>query len=125
MRKWPASTTTACDPSHARERGNGSASPLSILARYNRLMAASTDRLSGTFWLLYLYDVCDEILQDELRALLGAQPAGREPSFRQPTPDYVRFQKPPVIQYLEPLVLETGERFERQLHYYEYGVVSV
>ena len=92
---------------------------------YNRGMAPPTDRLSGTFWLLFLYDVCEEIRLEELRAILGAQPAGREPSFRRPTPEYVRFQKPPVIEYLEPLVLQTGERLQHQLHYYEYGVVSI
>lgn len=88
-------------------------------------MAASTDRLSGTFWLLFLYDVCEEIRLDDLRTILGAQPAGREPSFRQPAPEYVRFEKPPVIESLEPLQLESGERFAAQMHYYEYGVVSI
>src|SRR5580658_7464229 len=88
-------------------------------------MAASTDRLSGTFWLLFLYDVCEEIRLEELRGILGAQPAGREPSFRQPTPEYVRFEKPPVVEYLEPLPLESGERLQAQMHYYEYGVVSI
>ncbi len=88
-------------------------------------MAAGTDRLSGTFWLLFLYDVCEEIRLEELRAILGAQPAGREPSFRQPTPEYVRFEKPPVIESLEPVLLENGERLEAQMHYYEYGVVSI
>ena len=88
-------------------------------------MAASTDRLSGTFWLLFLYDVCEEIRLEELRGILGAQPAGREPSFRRPTPEYVRFEKPPVIEALEPLRLETGERLQAQMHYYEYGVVSI
>ncbi len=92
---------------------------------YNRVMAAPIDRLAGTFWLLFLYDVCEEIRLDELRAILGAQPAGREPSFRRPTPEYVRFEKPPVIEFLEPLQLETGERLQAQMHYYEYGVVSI
>src|SRR5580700_748260 len=88
-------------------------------------MAAPTDRLSGTFWLLFLYDVCEEIRLEELRTILGAQPAGREPSFRRPTPEYVRFEKPPVIESLEPLLLDTGERLQAQVHYYEYGVVSI
>ncbi len=73
----------------------------------------------------FLYDVCEEIRVEELRAILGARPAGREPRFRQPTPEYVRFQKPPVIEYLEPLLLESGERLQHQIHYYEYGVVSI
>jgi len=88
-------------------------------------MADAPDHLSGTFWILILYDVCEEIRLEELRAILGAQPPGREPSFRGPTPEYVRFQKPPVIEYLEPLRLESGERLQHQIHYYEYGVVSI
>ncbi|HVN04025.1 MAG TPA: hypothetical protein VMT86_06375 [Bryobacteraceae bacterium] len=89
------------------------------------MAAPRADCLSGTFWLLFLYDICEEIRLDQLRAILGAQPAGREPSFRQPAPEYVRFQKPPVIEYPEPLVLETGERLPQRVHYYEYGVVSI
>jgi hypothetical protein len=88
-------------------------------------MPAATDRLSGTFWMLFLYDVCEEIKLDQLRAILGAQPPGREPSFRRPTPDYVRFEKPPVIEFMEPLPIPTGERLQAQMHYYEYGVVSI
>ena len=88
-------------------------------------MAAPTDHLSGTFWSLFLYDVCEEIRLEELRGILGAQPAGREPSFRRPTPEYVRFEKPPVIESLEPLRLANGERLQAQMHYYEYGVVSI
>jgi len=88
-------------------------------------MAASTERLSGTFWLLFRYDVCEEIRLEQLRAILGAQPAGREPSFRRPTPEYVRFEKPPVVEYLDPLLLESRERLLAEMHYYEYGVVSI
>jgi hypothetical protein len=88
-------------------------------------MGALPDRLTGEFWMLFLYDVCEEIRLEELRAILGSQPAGRAPRFRHPTPEYVRFEKPPVIEYLEPLLLESGERLQHQVHYYEYGVVSI
>ncbi len=88
-------------------------------------MPTSTERLCGTFWLLFLYDVCEEIRLDDLRGILGAEPAGREPSFRQPAPEYVRFEKPPVIEALPPLELAGGERYDAHLHYYEYGVVSI
>jgi hypothetical protein len=88
-------------------------------------MGEPADPISGAFWILFLYDVCEAIRLDELRALLGAQPAGREPSFRHPMPEYVRFQKPPVVDYLEPLRLESGERLHGQINYYEYGVVSI
>jgi hypothetical protein len=81
--------------------------------------------LSGSFWILLLYDVCDEIRLDSLRKILGAPPAGREPTFRHPAPEYVRFERPPVVEVLEPLVLETGECLKGRLQYYEYGVVSI
>jgi len=88
-------------------------------------MGEPAEKLSGAFWILLLYDVCDQIQLDDLRALLGAEPAGRGPSFRHPMPEYVRFQKAPVVDYLEPLLLETGERLQGQINYYEYGVVSI
>jgi hypothetical protein len=37
----------------------------------------------------------------------------------------VRFEKPPVTESLDPLLLESGERLQAQMHYYEYGVVSI
>ncbi len=82
------------------------------------------DRLSGSFWILFLYDICEEIRLDALRALLGVEPR-REPIFRHPSPEYVRFERPPVVQRLEPIVLESGSRLQGELNYYEYGVVSI
>jgi hypothetical protein len=89
------------------------------------MVAASPNRLSGSFWILVLYDVCEEIDLDQIRALAGARIAGPEPRFRGPTPEYARFQKPPAIEFLEPLRLETGELLQHRIHYYEYGVVSI
>jgi hypothetical protein len=60
-----------------------------------------------------------------LRTLLKAPPARREPTFLHPAPEYVRFEKPPVIEPIDPFVLEGGERFDGRIVYYEYGVVSV
>jgi hypothetical protein len=76
--------------------------------------------LTGSFWILYLYDVSEEIQLDALRA----QPPGREPAFRHPAPEYVRFQKPPVIEPLEPIEIG-GEKLRGQIAWYDYGVVSV
>lgn len=82
--------------------------------------------LAGSFRMLFLYDVSEEIRLEELRKILSVPPAGaREPSFRHPAPEYVRFEKPPVIEPLEPILLETGERLEGRLNYYEYGVVGI
>jgi len=34
-------------------------------------------------------------------------------------------KRPPVVQRLEPIVLESGSRLQGELNYYEYGVVSI
>jgi len=80
--------------------------------------------LTGSLWILWLYDVCEEIDLDALRAILGVQ-AHREPGFRHPSPEYVRFERPPVVQQIEPIVLESGSQLRGELNYYEYGVVSI
>jgi hypothetical protein len=81
--------------------------------------------LRGTFWVLFLYDVSEEIRLEQLRGILGAGPAAREPSFSRPTPDYVRFQRPPVVESLAPIDLASGEHLEGRVKYYDFGVVSV
>ena len=40
-------------------------------------------------------------------------------------PGYVRYQRPPVVEPIGPLVLDSGERLEGQIKYYDYGVLSV
>ena len=51
--------------------------------------------LEGSLRAMLLHDVCEEIRLEELRAMLGARRAER--SFKHATPEYVRFEKPPVI----------------------------
>src|ERR1700722_8142609 len=82
-------------------------------------------RVRGSFRSLFLYDLCDEILLDELRKLLGTPGGGREPQFRHLAPDYVRFERPPVVETLAPVSLESGEQVRCIVNYYDYGVVSV
>ena len=82
-------------------------------------------QLKGSALVLMLYDVCEEIRLEELRRILGAQPAERSPSFKHPAPEYVRFERPPVVEPLERITLETGEQLEGRLKYYDYGVVCV
>src|ERR1035438_6283833 len=81
--------------------------------------------LRGSLWIFVLYDVADEIRLDQLSAIVGVEPVPRQPAFKHPAPDYVRFERPPVIQYLDPVVLETGELFQRRIKYFDYGVISV
>src|SRR5580658_6767962 len=80
--------------------------------------------LTGSVWILWMYDVCEEINLEALRKILGV-PQRREPSFRHLSPEYVRFERPPVVQRLDPMVLESGSRLEGELNYYEYGVISI
>ncbi len=81
--------------------------------------------LRGSFWVFVLYDVAEEIRLDTLRALLSAEKARPQPSFKHPAPEYVRFERPPVIEYPEPITIETGEQFEARIKYFDYGVASV
>jgi hypothetical protein len=67
--------------------------------------------------------VCEEIRLEELRQILGAR--RQEPSFKHATPEYVRFEKPPVVERLEPVTLGSGETLLPQIQYYDYGVISV
>jgi hypothetical protein len=81
--------------------------------------------LCGTFRILVLFDLSEEIRLDEVRKLIRAEPAVREPAFTRPAPEYVRFEQPPVIETLDPITLETGETLRRRIKYFDYGVVSV
>jgi len=82
-----------------------------------------TAPLCGSVLVLIQFDVCEEIRLDELRHILGARTA--DTSFKHLAPGYVRFQRPPVEEALEPLVLESGERLQGDIKYFDYGVISV
>jgi hypothetical protein len=80
--------------------------------------------LKGSVWIVWVYDVGEEIDLEAVRKILGVE-ARREPEFRHPSPEYVRFERPPVVERIEPLAIDGGGRLEGQLNYYEYGVVSI
>jgi len=80
--------------------------------------------LHGSVLVLIQFDVCEEIRLDQLRQIFGARTLA-QPSFKHPAPGYVRYQRPPVAEPIETLVLESGERLEGQIKYYDYGVLSV
>jgi hypothetical protein len=85
--------------------------------------ASAASPLRGSVLVLIQFDVCEEIRLDVLRNILGARTA--DATFKQKAPGYVRYQRPPVEETLEPLVLESGERLDGQIKYYDYGVVSL
>src|SRR4029077_20765989 len=78
--------------------------------------------LRGSVLVLIQFDVCEEIRLDELRKIFPARKA--EASFKK-APAYVRYQRTPVEETLEPLTLESGERLAGEIKYYDYGVVSL
>ena len=83
----------------------------------------SDKTLQGSVLVLIQFDVSEEIRLDLLRTIFGAR--RQEVSFKHPSPGYVRYQRPPVVERVEPLVLESGERLDAQIKYYDYGVLSV
>jgi len=86
-------------------------------------LAAAPSALKGSVLALILHDVGEEIRLEELRQILGAR--RQEPSFKHATPEYVRFEQPPVVERLEPITLPSGETLLPQIKYYDYGVISV
>lgn len=80
-------------------------------------------QLRGSISVLALYDVGDEIRLQDLPRLIGGQAVS--PWFKHTAPEYVRFERPPVIEQLEPITIPAGEQFEPTLQYYDYGVVSL
>ena len=80
--------------------------------------------IRGSVLALIQFDVCEEIKLDKLREIFSARTV-EQPNFKHPAPGYGRYQRPPVVEPIEPLVLESGERLDGQIKYYDYGVLSV
>jgi hypothetical protein len=78
--------------------------------------------LRGSVLVLIQFDVCEEIRLDVLRNLFSARTA--QASFKK-APSYVRYQRTPVEETLDPFVLDSGERLDGEIKYYDYGVVSL
>ena len=80
--------------------------------------------LRGSVLVLIQFDVCEEIRLDQLREIVGKR-APEQISFKHQAPGYVQYQRPPVVEPIEPLVLESGEQLRGEIKYYDYGVLSV
>jgi len=80
--------------------------------------------VSGSVLVLIQFDVCEELRLDQLQQSVNAR-TQQQPSMKHAAPAYVRYQRPPVIGPLEPILLESGERLEGEVKYYDYGVASV
>jgi hypothetical protein len=73
---------------------------------------------------LIQFDVCEEIRLTQLSESIRARTVA-QPSMKHPAPGYIRYQRPPVVEPIEPLVLDSGERLHGEIKYYDYGVLSV
>jgi hypothetical protein len=80
--------------------------------------------LRGSVLVLLQFDVAEAIRLDRLQELIRARTV-QQPSLKHPAPGYVRYQRPPVVEPLETLELESGELLQGEIKYYDYGVVSV
>jgi hypothetical protein len=87
------------------------------------LPAEALPPLKGSVLGIIFHDVCEEIKLEDLRGILDAKRT--EPIFKHATPEYVRFENPPVVETLDPIVLSSGEQVQPRVKYYDYGVVSV
>ena len=80
--------------------------------------------MNGSVLVLIQFDVCEELRLDRLQTVKEGT-VRQQPKMKHAAPAYVRYERPPVVEPLEPLVLEGGERLEGEIKYYDYGVVSV
>ncbi len=84
----------------------------------------SQTALTGSVLVLIQFDVCEELRLDQLQQAVDARTV-QQPNIKHSVPSYVRYQRPPVVGPLDPLILSGGERLEGEIKYYDYGVVSV
>jgi hypothetical protein len=81
--------------------------------------------LHGTLRAMLLFDIAEEIDLTHLHTLVGTSPRQREPAFRRPAPEYVRFERTPVVEQLPPCRTAAGEDLQARVRYFQYGVASV
>lgn len=80
--------------------------------------------LKGSVLVLIQFDVCEELKLDQLQRAVNARTV-QQPSMKHSAPAYVRYERPPVVGPLDPLILESGERLDGEVKFYDYGVASV
>jgi hypothetical protein len=88
-------------------------------------MLGESAELRGTLRAVLMFDIAEEIDLTRLHTLVGSSPSQREPAFRRPAPEYVRFERAPVLEYLPPCHLADGAALRARIRYFQYGVASV
>ena len=115
---------TICPLAPTMIRDSESSLTIADASRQSKMAPVPDASLHGSVLVLIQFDVCEEIRLDRLREIFGARTL-QQPTLKHPTPGYVRYQRPPVVEPIDALVLESGERLEGQIKYYDYGVLSV
>lgn len=81
--------------------------------------------LEGRLHAFLLFDISEEIDVLQLHKTLGTTPAKREPAFRMPAPEYVKYERTPVVEHLPVHNSPRGEELQPRVRYFDYGVASV
>jgi len=81
--------------------------------------------LRGGIHIFVFFDVGEAFDQDKLRSLIDPRGGPTKPDFPRRTPEYVRFENPPIVEPSEPLTLRSGETVVCSIKYYEYAIVEV
>lgn len=81
--------------------------------------------LRGCIRIFNFYDVGEAFDLDKLRSLVDPRGGPTPPDFPRRTPEYVRFENPPIAEPGEPLSLSSGEQISCSIKYYEYAIVEV
>jgi hypothetical protein len=81
--------------------------------------------LSGSLRALLLFDIAEEIDLSYVHKVLGTSPSRREPAFRHPAPEYVRYERPPVVENLGSCSTYISQTLQGRIRYFDYGVASV
>jgi hypothetical protein len=111
--------TTSTLPNTAADTGRASKTLTAPIAS----IAQVRTPLMGSVLILIQFDVCEEIRLDELRRIIGART--QQLPLKNTAPSYVQYQRTPVVVTLDPVTLESGERLEGQIKYFDYGVISL
>ena len=81
--------------------------------------------LRGVFRILLLFDVAEAIDLAKVRELLGPRAVSASQGFPRRTPEYIRFEQPPVIEARVPVALASGEEVASWVKYYAFAVIAV
>ena len=86
---------------------------------------SSTFPLSGAVRALMLFEIAEEIDLAYVHRTLGTIPSKREPAFRHPAPEYVRYERAPVVDAIGQCDTYEGQPVTARIRYFDYGVASV